>query len=288
VISVITMPLDPALQIGPLPLHWYGLGYAIAFLVGVRLITPFLQRRGIPPRTTTELVWWNIGAGLLGARLYFDIQQPDLSVFVREPIRIIAVWEGGMAFFGALLACAFTCIVFTYVKKLPLWPVLDAGALFATLPQAIGRVGNIINGDILGPPSTAPWAVRYTSPLTFAPHVGVAYQPAGAYELLVSLLLFGLVLLVLSRHPPDGVAGIFYIAAYSVSQFLLFFARATEPLIIFGLKQAQVTALVILFVLVPALILLRMRYPHIFTVEEPAAGQEPRRERARGLAEEGN
>ena len=103
--SVITMPLDPALQIGPIPLHWYGLGYAIAFLVGVRLITPFLQHRGIPPGTTSELVWWNIGMGLLGARLYFDIQQPDLSVFVREPIRIIAVWEGGMAFFGALIAC---------------------------------------------------------------------------------------------------------------------------------------------------------------------------------------
>ena len=284
--SVITMPLDPALQIGPIPLHWYGLGYAIAFLVGVRLITPFLRRRGIPPQTTSELVWWNIGAGLLGARLYFDIQQPDLSVFVREPIRIIAVWEGGMAFFGALMACVITVIVFTYVKKLPLWAVMDAGALFATLPQAIGRIGNVINGDILGPPSNLPWAVRYTSPLTFAPHVGVAYQPAGAYELLVALLLFGLVVLVLSRRPPDGVAGIFYIAAYSVSQFLLFFTRSTEPVILFGLKQAQVTALVILLVLVPALILLRLRYPNIFTVEEPAA--EPRGEPARGLAEEGN
>jgi phosphatidylglycerol---prolipoprotein diacylglyceryl transferase len=280
------MPLDPALQIGPIPLHWYGLGYAIAFLVGVRLITPFLRRRGIPPQTTSELVWWNIGAGLLGARLYFDIPQPDLSVFVREPIRIIAVWEGGMAFFGALMACVITVIVFTYVKKLPLWAVMDAGALFATLPQAIGRIGNVINGDILGPPSNLPWAVRYTSPLTFAPHVGVAYQPAGAYELLVALLLFGLVVLVLSRRPPDGVAGMFYIAAYCVSQFLLFFTRSTEPVILFGLKQAQVTALVILLVLVPALILLRLRYPNIFTVEEQAA--EPRGEPARGLAEEGN
>jgi phosphatidylglycerol---prolipoprotein diacylglyceryl transferase len=288
VISVITMPLDPALQIGPIPLHWYGLGYAIAFLVGVRLITPFLQRHGIPAQTTSQLVWWNIGVGLLGARLYFDIQQPDLSIFVHDPIRIIAVWEGGMAFFGALIACVVTVIVFTYVKKLPLWAVFDAGAIFATLPQAIGRIGNIINGDILGPPSNLPWAVRYTSPSTFAPHVGVAYQPAGAYELLVALLLFGLVLLLLSRRPPDGVAGIFYIAAYAVSQFLLFFTRATEPVILFGLKQAQVTALVVLLLLVPALILLRLRYPHIFTVEEPAAGAEPHPEAVRGLAEEGN
>jgi phosphatidylglycerol:prolipoprotein diacylglycerol transferase len=306
VTSIITMPLDPALQLGPIPLHWYGLGYAIAFLVGLRLITPFLERRGIPPKTTSDLVWWNIGAGLVGARLYFDIQQPDLSVFIRNPIRIIAVWEGGMAFFGAVIACLITVSVFTYVRKLPFWVVLDAGALFATLPQAIGRIGNVINGDILGPPSNLPWAVRYTSPSTFAPHDGLAYQPAGAYELLVSLALFGLVLLVLSRRPPDGVAGIFYIAAYAVSQFLLFFMRATEPVILYGLKQAQVTALVILFVVVRGLVVLRRRYPDIFMVEEPVAGpgdqggpiespdevdgltpNEPLGAGARGLAEEG-
>jgi phosphatidylglycerol:prolipoprotein diacylglycerol transferase len=283
--SVITMPLDPVVQLGPIPLHWYGLGYAVAFLVGVRLITPFLDRRGIPPKTTSDLVWWNIGTGLVGARLFFVLQQPDLSVFVRNPTRIIAVWEGGMAFFGAVIACIVTVTVFTYLRKLPFWVVLDAGAIFATLPQAIGRIGNVINGDILGPPSDLPWAVRYTSPSTFAPHVGVAYQPAGAYELLVSLALFGLVLLVLSRRPPDGVMGIMYIAAYALSQFLLFYVRATEPVVLFGLKQAQVTALVILLVAVPGLILLRLRYPHIFTAKEPSAERQPA---AANLAKEGS
>jgi phosphatidylglycerol:prolipoprotein diacylglycerol transferase len=277
VIAVITMPLDPVLRLGPLPLHWYGLGYALAFIVGLRLITPFLERRGIPPKTTSDLVWWNIAVGLVGGRLYFVVQQPDLSVFLHNPIRIIAIWEGGMAFFGALIACIATTLVFAYVKKLPLWVLLDAGAIFATLPQAIGRIGNIINGDILGPESNLPWAVRYTSPHTFAPRVGVAYQPAGAYELLVALALFGLVLLILSRRPPDGIAFLFYVAAYAISQFFLFFLRATEPVVMFGLKQAQLTSLVVLLVGVPLLILLRMRYPNIFTVEAPVAdaGEQP-------------
>ena len=267
--SVITMPLDPALQLGPIPLHWYGLGYAVAFIVGLRLITPFLARRGISATTTSELVWWNIGVGLIGARLYYVIQQPDLSVFVHNPIRIIAVWEGGMAFFGAVMACAATLVVFCYVKKLPVWVVLDAGALFATLPQAIGRLGNIINGDILGPQSNLPWAVRYTSPHTFAPHVGVAYQPAGAYELITALVLFGLVLFLINRHLPDGTVGIMYIAAYAASQFFLFFLRATEPEILLGMKQAQLTSLAVL-ALLPLVVLLKERYPDAFTVEEPA------------------
>ena len=255
------MPLDPAVQVGPIPLHWYGLGYAIAFLVGVRVITPFLERRGIPPKTTSELVWWNIGMGLLGARLYFDIQQPDLSVFVREPIRIIAVWEGGMAFFGALIACVMTCIVFTYVKKLPLWAVIDAGALFATLPQAIGRIGNVINGDILGPPSNLPWAVRYTNPASMAPHLGVAYTPANLYEAIGVLLILGVLLYLRRRGVPSGVLGLTYLVLYPVSQLILFQWRTDfeTPVIAFGLKQAQLTSVVMLLTIVPIFFVLWLR-----------------------------
>jgi phosphatidylglycerol:prolipoprotein diacylglycerol transferase len=304
---VITMPLDPVLHIGPLPLHWYGLGYAVAFLVGIQLITPFLEGRGVSRKTISNLVWWNIGVGLIGARLYFVIQQPDLSVFAKSPIRIIAVWEGGMAYFGAVIACFATVVVFAYVRKLSVWLLLDAGAIFATLPQAIGRLGNIVNGDILGPQSNLPWAVRYTSPHTFAPQVGVAYQPAGAYELLVALALFALVMFVLSRRPPDGTAVIVYLAAYATSQFLLFFVRATEPVVLFGLKQAQLTSLAILFIGVPVLILLRLRFPRVFRPEQTVAdpgddggpGEEvdastpkpegqPRRRAAAGLAKEGS
>jgi phosphatidylglycerol:prolipoprotein diacylglycerol transferase len=272
---VITMPLDPVLQIGPIPIHWYGLGYAVAFLVGYRLVVPFATKRGISEETISNAFWWNIGIGLVAARLYFVIQQPDLSIFLRNPIRIIAVWEGGMAFFGAVIACPIALTVIAYRKKLPMWVVLDGAAIFATLPQAIGRIGNIINGDILGPPSNLPWAVQYTSPHSFAPP-GQAYQPAGAYELLVSLALFGIVMFVIRRGAPDGTAWIVYLAGYATSQFLLFFLRATEPVILFGLKQAQLTSLVILVLVVPAFILLRLRYPRIFQGEEAAMSAVPR------------
>jgi phosphatidylglycerol:prolipoprotein diacylglycerol transferase len=143
--------------------------------------------------------------------------------------------------------------------------LFDCGAIFATLPQAIGRIGNIINGDILGPPSNLPWATRYTSRSTFAPLQGVAYQPAAAYELLISLLLFAIVVLILRSKLPRGTAGIFYVAGYATAQLLVFFLRTTEPAVMFGLKQAQVTSLVILVVIVPALILLRRRHPDVWT-----------------------
>jgi phosphatidylglycerol---prolipoprotein diacylglyceryl transferase len=262
--AAITIPFDPVLfRVGSLGVHWYGLAYVVAFAVGARLVTNYLVPRGISARDINDGLWWTIAFGLLGGRLYFVLQQPNLGDYLRHPIEIIAVWKGGMAFFGAVISSVLTIAVFAYRKRLPAWVALDAGAIFATLPQAIGRIGNIINGDILGPPSNLPWATRYTNPHTFAPAVGVAYQPAGAYELLTALALFALVMFLASRRPPDGTLIIVYVATYAVSQFLLFYLRSTEPVLLFGLKQAQLTALAMLMVAVPLLILLRLRFPDL-------------------------
>jgi phosphatidylglycerol:prolipoprotein diacylglycerol transferase len=280
--AVITIPFDPYFKLGPLPVHWYGIGYAVAFWVGIRICVPFLARRGIPERTTTDLIWWNIVFGLLAGRLFWAVQQP-LADFVHDPLRLIAFWQGGMAFFGAVIVCIPLTGWLAFRRRLPVWLLLDAAALFATLPQAIGRLGNIVNGDILGPPSNLPWAVRYTSPLTFAPERGVAYQPAGAYELLGSLALFGIVVWVIRRGFPVGTAIIVYVAGYAVSQLLLFFLRATEPPVLLGLKQAQVTSLVILLVAVPAMVLARRRWPRVF-VSDRVAGDLGRLDRAEDLA----
>ena len=108
--------INPVLvQIGPLALRWYGLMYVVAILIGLWSIKGYTQRKGISQRVVDRVVWWCIAAGVIGGRLYFVVQQPDLvSGYLLQPWRILATWEGGMAFFGAifpgagdaLLACA--------------------------------------------------------------------------------------------------------------------------------------------------------------------------------------
>jgi phosphatidylglycerol:prolipoprotein diacylglycerol transferase len=264
VTGVITMPLDPVLlRLGPLAVHWYGLAYAAAFLVGIWIVTPYAKRLGVSDKDAGDFFFWTIVMGLVGGRLYFVVQQPHfVEDYLLRPARIIAVWEGGMAFFGAVIVACSTLAFVAWRKGLSVWWALDGGALFAGIPQAIGRVGNIINGDILGPPSNLPWAMRYTSPHTFAPQVEVAYQPAALYELLIALTLGLLVFWIIGRGAPSGVAIIVYIAAYAISQFGIFFVRSTEPTVWLGLKQAQLTALVMLLLVVPVLEMLRRRYPH--------------------------
>jgi phosphatidylglycerol:prolipoprotein diacylglycerol transferase len=141
--------------------------------------------------------------------------------------------------------------------------VLDAGVLFAAVGQPIGRLGNVMNGEILGPPSDLPWAIRYTNPASMAPHLGVAYQPANLYEAVGVLLILGVLLYLRRRGVPPGILGLTYLTLYPVSQLILFYWRTDSetPAILWGLKQAQLTAIVMLLTIVPvfAVIWLRSR-----------------------------
>jgi phosphatidylglycerol:prolipoprotein diacylglycerol transferase len=259
---VITIPFDPVFQLGPLPVHWYGVGYAVAFAVGFMVSNRYLRSRGISDSQLGSLGFWAVVIGLLAGRLYFVVQS-GLGYYLTHPVHIFAFWEGGMAFYGALFAVPITIAVFCRRLRLPLWIVLDGAALFAAIGQTIGRLGNIINGDILGFPSNLPWAVRYTSPHTLAPVRGVAYQPANAYELLFSLALFGFLVWLSTRRPRPGTLIIAYVALYAIGQFLIFFLR-DNVVIAFGLKQAQLTSLVVLAVGVPLLLLFRRRWPQVW------------------------
>lgn len=267
--AVIRIGIDPVLfHIGGLSIHWYGVMYALAFIVAFRFgALPYLTSRGIDRPTVERLTTWTIIVGLIGARLYYVVQQPNLSDYLTHPNRILAVWEGGMAFFGAIMAGLGTIAFFSWRKRLPFWLLWDAGALFAVVGQPIGRIGNLINGDILGSRSDLPWATAYTfhtSPDHCAVlqenfQCGVGYQPAAAYEALGTLAILAILFFLRSRQARPGLIGITYVAAYSVSQLILFQLRESEPAIFHGLKQAQLTSIVVLLVVFAPLLVLWWR-----------------------------
>jgi phosphatidylglycerol---prolipoprotein diacylglyceryl transferase len=240
---VITFPFSPILyQLGPIAIRWYGLGYAVAFMVGLAFVSRHLKRYKLTERDWGDLAFWCIVIGLIAARLYYVVQS-DVGYYITHPQHILAVWEGGMAYFGAIWTVPLVVLAYCQWKKLAAWPVLDAAVLFAAAGQPIGRIGNIFNGDILGYPSSLPWAFRHTSPDTFAPQIGTSYQPAALYELLTGLVILGILLLVGGRLRirPGGLF-VLYLGLCAISQFGIFFLRGTEPVVALGLKQAQWSA----------------------------------------------
>jgi phosphatidylglycerol:prolipoprotein diacylglycerol transferase len=263
--------IDPVLlRIGPLALHWYGLMYVVAIVVGLWCIRRYTARQGITEQQLYHMLWWCIVAGLVGGRLYYVIQQPDLvSDYLLKPQHILATWEGGMAFYGAIFLIVPVLFWRAVRERLNPLVVLDAGALFAACAQPIGRIGNLINGDIIGYPSQLPWSSVYDNPNSFACAIPstchVPVQPAAGYELLINVVLIVLLFVLAQRSRRPGALILTYLFGYTITQLLVFFARANVVVPLFsldwGLKQAQWTSLIALLALLPlAFLVLRSRY----------------------------
>ena len=253
--------IDPVfLHIGPLHLTWYGLMYVVAIIMGLWVIRGYTARMGISNDIKYRVVWWCIVAGLIGGRLYFVIQQPNfVSFYLANPQHILATWEGGMAFFGAIFFVIPVLFWRAKVERINPLVAIDAGVLFAAAGQIFGRIGNLINGDIIGYPSTLPWSTVYQNPTSYAclnpATCNVPVQPAALYELLANIVLLVIMLFLSHRLRRPGVLMLVYLFGYVTTQFLLFFARANSVVTFlgldWGLKQAQWTSLIVFILLIP-------------------------------------
>lgn len=253
---LIKIGIDPVLiTIGGLKIHWYGIMIALGLYAGIQVALRDAPRRGISRDQLMNVALLAAILGIAGGRLYYVVQN-DPAFFLQHPIQIIAVWQGGMAFYGAIFGGALALLISAWRWHIPLWSLLDVGALGLTIGQAIGRIGNIINGDIVGY-KTNGWGFEYTNPHTFGP-LNVPVQPANLYELLISLTLFLVLWNLRTRIHPEGMLAMIYVILYSVSQFFIFFLR-DNVYVLGGLKQAQVTALVVIALALPVVAYLLRR-----------------------------
>ena len=210
----------------------------------------------IPRQAVEGLVIWVLAGVVIGARLYFVVQN-DLKSYLEEPWRILAIWEGGLAFFGGLFGAIF--VAYLYCRKTGL-SFLTAADLFAPavpIGAAIGRISCGLDGMDYGTPTFLPWGVVYTNPNSYAPIDGVVRHPDQFYELFGDLLIAAILLRLRGKIRRGGLF-LFYLVAFATLRFFLFFVRGNAPVVAFGLKNAQWTALAILVVAIP-LFILRMK-----------------------------
>lgn len=260
---MITINIDPiAFSIGPFAIHWYGIMYVVGITIGLLVVWPYAKSRGITAAQLEKMVWYAIPAGLIGARLYYVIQQP-LGPYILEPWRIFAFWEGGMAFYGAVFAVVLVIILLARRTGNHLWNFLDAMTIFAVVGQFFGRIGNLINGDIIGYPTTLPWGVVYANPNSFAPRNDIAYEPAAVYEAIVNVILFSILWWLRNKVKP-GMLFFLYIFGYSLEQVIVFTWRDNE-VVLLGLKQAQITAIAVIIVTAVAFLWFLSRQHFIMT-----------------------
>ena len=243
----IDIGFDPIIaQLGSFQLGWHAVFTALGVLAGVWLALWLAARRGIPTDLVGDIATWSVVGGIIGARLFHVADH--LSFYLAQPLQIFAVWEGGIAVYGAFIGGLVAGSIAAWRAHADPWPLLDLAAPAMLVGQAIGRLGCLSNGDAWGADATGCslcLAVRYTHPNALIPDQlrGVPTYAYPLYEIGGELLLLAGLWLFrkpLARYP--GLAFLVTTIGYAVIRFVLTYLRQ-EPIIVVGLQEAQLIAL---------------------------------------------
>jgi phosphatidylglycerol---prolipoprotein diacylglyceryl transferase len=239
--STITIGIDPTIEIGPLTLAWHGITIALGILIGGMAAGTEARRRGLDPEPLYAIGMILVAGALVGGRLYY----------LAEHGRVfdLGAWFGsrGFTFYGGFIAAALGIGLYVWRRRLSI-EYLDLVAFGLPLGIAIGRIGDVINGEHYGPATNFFLGVRNTHPDADVPSPNVAYHSGGLYEVLIGAAVFAVVLALRKRLTRPTAMTWLVIALLSAGRFVEFFVRSDSDKVALGLEVAQWTSLVLLAV----------------------------------------
>lgn len=200
--------IDPAIHLGPLTIHWYGLMYAIGILLAWALGTYRAKRPGSGWSTeeVADIIMWAALGVVLGGRLGYVLFY-GLGKAIEDPLWIVRFNEGGMSFHGGLLGVLVAAWLFGRKTGRGFWRVTDFVAPLVPLGLFFGRIGNFINGELWGKPTDVPWAMVFPNADDQPRHPTMLYE-----AILEGLVLFTVLwLFSRSRRPVRAISGLFLV-----------------------------------------------------------------------------
>ncbi len=185
-LSYIVWDIDPDIFVIPYinhPVRWYGLSWALGFLLSQQVMYYIYKRDSRPREEVDVLTVYMIVAAIAGARLghvlFYDIDQ-----LFREPLSVFAIWEGGLASHGAAVGILIALYFFARKTKVRYLWIVDRLVIVSALTGCLIRLGNLMNSEMIGLPTTVPWAFIFVSV------DGVPRHPAQLYEAIYCFFLF--------------------------------------------------------------------------------------------------
>lgn len=255
----INIGIDPVLfTLFGIEFRWYSLAITVAIFVGVWFISREFRRKGIDDTEYGNLALIAIVSGILGARLFHIIDNPDR--YLSDPAAILDFQSGGLAIYGAVVGGFIGVMIGCRIYGLSLPKVIDAVAPGLVLAQGIGRFGCIVNGDAWGAKTDSPFAFVYTNPDSFIPNrlLNVPTHPYPVYDMAMNLAIFGLLMWLRRKPLPDGALFATFVAVYAFGRFFISWVRE-ERVWFLGLQEAQVISLVGFVIGIAALVWLLRR-----------------------------
>ena len=208
-------PSRVAFSIGAKDFYWYGIIIAVGFLLAVAYGLRRSRQFGLTQDNIIDMLICAVPSAVVCARAYYCLFKWEL--YRDDPIRVLYIWEGGLAIYGGVIGAVLAVIIFTKVKKIRTAAMLDIGALGLLIGQSIGRWGNFINREAHGGPSTGFLRMG----LTDASGVTEYVHPTFLYESLWNAVGFVLLHFLSKRRKYDGQIFVMYLGWYGLGRVFI-------------------------------------------------------------------
>ena len=203
-------------RFGPVTIYSYGLMIGIAFLSGIYVARLEAIRKGIKIDVVYDVVFYLVIGALIGARIYY-LAFFEPAMFIKDPLSIFKIWQGGIAIHGAILGGILAGLLFSkFHHNISFFKLADLVAPSLILGQAVGRIGCFLNSCCFGIPSDLPWAVNF--PEWSGPYIaygGMAVHPTQLYEVMLNIIGFFILWSVRRRIKFDGGLFLVYLMMYN-------------------------------------------------------------------------
>lgn len=199
------------------PIYWYAVIIVIGFLLATLYILKRRRDFGLTQDNVLDMFIYSIISGIVGARLYYVIFNPQDYFGPGKWLNIFKVWEGGLAIYGGIIAAAVCIIFYARKKKIPFAVFFDVGGMGLLIGQAVGRWGNFMNREAFGGPTDLPWKMGLITPNeTFYVH------PTFLYESLWNILGFVMIHIFSKKYRKyDGQIFLLYLVWYGFGRFII-------------------------------------------------------------------
>jgi phosphatidylglycerol:prolipoprotein diacylglycerol transferase len=239
--------IDPVLvHIGPLQVRWYGLMYIIGFVLAYFIVVKISQRRkyDMSKSEVEDLLAYCIVGLIVGARLGYCIFY-NLLFYLHNPLKVFAVWEGGMSFHGGLIGLVLAGWIYSRLKHKSFLMLADLGAIASTPGLFFGRMGNFINAELYGRVTDMPWGMIF-------PHAGdLPRHPSQIYEAFFEgIIMFVILYFIHVKSRMQGILIATFLFLYGLFRFFLEFYREPDSqmgFILGPLTMGQILCIFMMF-----------------------------------------
>lgn len=229
ILDSIVWDVSPDLIQNPITIRWYGLMFAIGFLIGYEIVARMFRHEGAPERWLGWLLLWTMAGTIIGARLGHCFFY-EWDFYSAHPGEIVKVWKGGLASHGGAIGVILGVLCFSFfsTKRSPLW-TFDRLVVPIALVGGLIRLGNLFNSEIFGGPTDLPWGMMFVRNRDWHKlYEGVACHPTQLYEAACYFALFGLLMWMYWKRNaearPGLIFGTFLVGTF-LSRFLIEFIK---------------------------------------------------------------